>query len=182
MMSDILLETDRLYIRPLQREDLPALQKIKEAIWPELQKWMRWASDDQKTYEALAENFDSFIQNDYKKGGLRLIAIHKETGDIVMCTGLDLTDKPSIFSTGYWGNVKYLGQGYATESTRALIEYAFNKHNAEKILINYYEGNNASKRVIEKCGFKFVKTKAKAHQSFATGEWLDIHCYELSNS
>ncbi|PCH99836.1 MAG: hypothetical protein COB76_04790 [Alphaproteobacteria bacterium] len=181
-MTDIIIETERLYIRQITREDLPDIQKIKEENWGELQKWMSWASNDQKPFSALLKNFEDQVVPDFEKGALRLVAQHKKTDDRVMFSGLDITDQTDVYSTGYWGNLAYLGKGYATEVTKAVLKYAFNVRNAKKITIDYYEGNIASKRVIEKCDFVFVETKPKAHQSFATGEYMDVHCYSIDNA
>lgn len=179
-MSDLTIETERLYIRQIAREDLPRVQKAKVANWAELQKWMVWASDDQKPFQALVENYETRVLKEFTKGALRLVARHKDTNEYVMFSGLDLTDKPDVYSTGYWGNAEHLGRGYATEVTKAILKYAFNEKNAQIITIQYYEGNIASKRVIEKCGFQFVNTAPKAHQTFASGEWLDVHQYEMT--
>jgi RimJ/RimL family protein N-acetyltransferase len=61
-----------------------------------------------------------------------------------------------------------------------VLKYAFEKYGAKKLTLSYYEGNKASRRVIDKCGFEFVETLPKHHQSFATGEMMDEHCYAMT--
>ena len=177
-----MIETERLIIRPPTFTDANAMQAMKEANWEELQKWMSWTSDSQYDMDATIDFITQFAPNDRTKGGLILFAFHKGSGDLVMIGGLNSTDTPNVLSTGYWGNIQYLGHGYATEMTRSVIDFAFTHHGTEKLLIDYYEGNNASKRVIEKCGFQFVETLPKNHKSFATGEMMDEHRYAMTRN
>ena len=49
-------------------------------------------------------------------------------------------------------------KGYATEATKAVIKYGFDKINLHKVQICTKTINKASKRVIEKCGFTYEGT------------------------
>jgi len=179
-MKNIIFETYRLYYRVPTLDDADAMQKIKKANWPELQKWMNWAHDDQLSMDATKTFIETIVQDDLKKGGMVLFAFHKQTHDLVMVGGLNATDTPRVFSTGYWGNIDYLGQGFATEMTKGVLKYAFEHHGADKILISYFDDNVASQRVIEKCGFEFIETKFKNHKCCLNGEMIDEHLYEIT--
>lgn len=56
---------------------------------------------------------------------------------------------------GYWVAQEYQGKGYATEACRALIERAFDELDINQIFATYKKENHASKRVLEKLGFKY---------------------------
>ena len=56
---------------------------------------------------------------------------------------------------GYWIAEEYWGRGYATESSKRLIQYAFDDLNVKEIYATYRIENTASKRVLEKLGFKY---------------------------
>ena len=56
---------------------------------------------------------------------------------------------------GYWIGEPYQGQGYATEASKALIKRAFDDLAIERIYATYKCENIASKRVLEKLGFKY---------------------------
>jgi len=60
---------------------------------------------------------------------------------------------------GYVLNPKYWGNGYIPEAVNCLLDYAFNKFNLDLIWCGHFDFNNNSKRVIEKCGFKYKFTK-----------------------
>ncbi len=51
----------------------------------------------------------------------------------------------------------YQGRGYATETARALMEYAMADKRVRNIRAHTLPEHSASTRVLEKCGFKFVK-------------------------
>lgn len=63
---------------------------------------------------------------------------------------------------GYWIGEPYQGRGYATEASRALIKRAFDDLAIERIYATYKCENTASKRVLEKLGFKYYSQLTNA--------------------
>jgi [ribosomal protein S5]-alanine N-acetyltransferase len=47
-------------------------------------------------------------------------------------------------------------KGYATEAARALVAYAFNIDQVNRVRAHTLPASNASKRVLAKCGFQYV--------------------------
>ena len=96
----------------------------------------------------------------------------KKTGLPIGSIGLhfypttDLTQESDECELGYWIGRPYWGHGYAPEAARAAIEYAFDTLNLTKIWCGYYEGNDKSKRVQQKCGFVFhhISYDVRVHQ------------------
>ena len=60
---------------------------------------------------------------------------------------------------GYWLAQPYWGQGLMTEVVKALIERAFEELGFERLWAGYYDGNERSRRVMEKCGFTYDHTE-----------------------
>lgn len=56
---------------------------------------------------------------------------------------------------GYVLNPKYWGKGIIPEAVNCLIKYGFNELNLDLIWCGHFDFNNNSKRVNEKCGFKY---------------------------
>jgi RimJ/RimL family protein N-acetyltransferase len=56
---------------------------------------------------------------------------------------------------GFVLNPEYWGQGIVPEAAKRLIKYGFEGLNLEMIWVGHYTDNTKSKRVIEKCGFKY---------------------------
>ncbi len=59
---------------------------------------------------------------------------------------------------GYWIGVPFWGRGLIPEAVRELIRYGFEELGLARIWSGYFDGNEKSKRVQEKCGFKFHHT------------------------
>ena len=56
---------------------------------------------------------------------------------------------------GYGISSRYWNKGYGTEAVEAFLEYCFSTLKFEKIYASFFTGNDASKRVMEKCGMKY---------------------------
>ncbi|NMP38555.1 MAG: GNAT family N-acetyltransferase [Clostridiales bacterium] len=88
----------------------------------------------------------------------------KETGLPVGCVGLklgestELTEASDECELGYWLGVPYWGQGIMPEAAREMLRHAFEDCGMQKVWCAYYDGNERSKRVQEKCGFKYERT------------------------
>ena len=66
--------------------------------------------------------------------------------------GIKREDEAEI---GYWIGKDYWGHGYATEALAVLIRYSFVEIGLSSIWCGYFDGNERSRRVIEKCGLKY---------------------------
>lgn len=70
----------------------------------------------------------------------------------------DMTDRDDECEIGYWLGKPFWGQGIMPEATERILQRAFEDLHMEKVWCGYYEGNSKSKRVQEKCGFRYVRT------------------------
>ena len=55
---------------------------------------------------------------------------------------------------GYWVGKPYWNQGICTEALQLILDYYMNVKHFEQIWSDYFVGNPASGRVLEKCGFQ----------------------------
>lgn len=181
-MNDIIFESERLYFRFPRKEDAQEITLAMNEFWDALQQWMSWAHDGLNTLESTQYYIETICAQEREKGGLPLAGFDKKTNKFVILTGFNVTEETASheFLTGYWIAKSFLKQGYATESTKAVLKHAFNQHQATRIITSYYEHNLASKRVMEKCGFVFTHTKPKAHARCSDGTLLDEHCYAIT--
>ena len=96
----------------------------------------------------------------------------------------DLTDRDDECEMGYWLGKPFWGQGIMSEAVKEMLRHAFLDLGMQRVWIGYYEGNTKSKRVQEKCGFKYqwrsenvdvplMHEKRTGHVSLMTKEdWL----------
>ena len=75
----------------------------------------------------------------------------------VLAMNVDTGDGPSRDGVvGYWIGVPYWGQGYATAAATELLRVAFEEKDLGKLRSACLVRNPASRRVLEKVGFRFI--------------------------
>ena len=60
---------------------------------------------------------------------------------------------------GYWIGVPFWGKGYIPEAVREMQRHAFEDLSCRAMWCAYYDGNEKSKRCMEKCGFVYHHTE-----------------------
>src|SRR5580658_7098570 len=103
--------TPRLVLRPPTLGDLDSIQSAKEDAWPDLQRWMAWAFDNQRSRQAMEDAIRRTM--DYQsQAGIALAGFHRSNGDFVVRTALDLTDEPDVLETAYWVALSTWGKAW----------------------------------------------------------------------
>ena len=89
----------------------------------------------------------------------------KQTGEPVGSIGIMFGDglhsaemQENEAEIGYWIGKPYWGQGLIPEAVRRLMQRCFEDLGINAIWCGYYDGNTKSRRVMEKCGFRFHHT------------------------
>ena len=70
----------------------------------------------------------------------------------------DMTDRQDECELGYWLGRPFWGQGIMPEAAEEMLRHAFEDLGMQKVWCGYYDGNLKSKRVQEKCGFRYQWT------------------------
>lgn len=152
----MILETDRLILRPWKEEDAQELYRYAKdqnvgpaAGWPvhtdaqNSRQIIKNVLSKDETYAVVLKGKDSPIGSvGLMVGEDSNIAINKDEGEI-----------------GYWLGVPYWGQGLIPEAVKELMRHGFEDIGLKVIWCGYYDGNKKSWRVQEKCGFKYHHTK-----------------------
>jgi RimJ/RimL family protein N-acetyltransferase len=76
---------------------------------------------------------------------------------------------------GYWLGRAHWGKGIATRVLAALTRYGFERHGMVRLFAGVFDGNVASIRVLEKCGFTCEGVARKA--AFKAGRFVDVLQY-----
>jgi RimJ/RimL family protein N-acetyltransferase len=103
----------------------------------------------------------------------------KESGLFMGCIGFRLP-KPENAEIGYWLGKRHWGQGYATEAARALIDHGFASLPIATVIGECRVINEASRRVMEKCGLRYINSGLRAAP--ARGGALPIDRFCLSRA
>ncbi|MBQ5967051.1 MAG: GNAT family N-acetyltransferase [Clostridiales bacterium] len=145
------IDTGRLLLRAFRHEDAESMLR-------------NWLSDEEvqsmygePVYTSLAqakELIDRYIRQTEEGSAFRWEVIEKDSGECIGQASYFLVDKNNHFGEiEYCISRAFQGKGYATEATRAVIAYGFEKIGFHKVQICCRPSNRSSKRVIEKCGF-----------------------------
>ena len=149
-----ILQIDRLIMEPLQFSDLDSLA----AIWsnPEVTKFLPSRGvpiPREKTEKALA----SFIEHWQKLGYGIWKILEDESDKMVGYGGLRYLEELNEVELLYGLAKEYWGKGIATRAANASVLFGFNQANLDRIIALALPENEASKKVIEKTGFKYEK-------------------------
>ena len=156
---EVLIETERFFIRPLLTEDASGIFKLDSN--PKVHTYL--GNNPIKTL-AEAQNVITLIQKQYKDFGIgRWAIIEKTTGDFVGWTGFKYITEPTnnhvnYYDLGYRLIEKYWGKGVATETAKACLKYAFDVLNLSEVYGICDVENDGSKNVLQKCGMTLVDT------------------------
>ncbi|MGH2900558.1 MAG: GNAT family N-acetyltransferase, partial [Solirubrobacteraceae bacterium] len=82
------------------------------------------------------------------------------------------------FEIGYWVRRTHEGQGYVSESVRALSRFALATLAAQRVEIHCSHRNARSQRVAERCGF-VLEARLRNHLREPDGELRDTMIYSL---
>ena len=151
-----IIETDRLILRRFQYTDDEAMLKY----WIADEKIQSLYSEPiYTTKEAVKELLDKYIGSYEKNDYYRWAITEKNTGECIGQIAYFLVDSKNHFAEiEYCIGSEFQCRGYATEATKAVIAYGFDKMNLHKVQICTKTINAPSKRVIEKCGFTYEGT------------------------
>ena len=149
------LETKRLLLRPWEESDAACLYEY--ARDPAVGPIAGWPAH-QSVEESLAVIRNVF--NGREACAVCLKADGKAIGAIELKLNghTDMTCRDDECELGYWLGKPFWGQGIIPEAAQEMLRHAFEDLGMAKVWAGYYEGNVKSKRVQEKCGFRYQWT------------------------
>ena len=150
------IETDRLVLRRFAYSDDDAMLKY----WVADEKIQSLYSEPvYTTKEAVKGLLDKYIGSYERPDYYRWAITEKGSDECIGQIAFFLVDSKNHFAEiEYCVGSAFQCRGYATEATKALIAYGFDRINLHKVQICTKTINAPSKRVIEKCGFTYEGT------------------------
>lgn len=144
-------ETERLLFRPWKEEDAEELYELAKN--PKIGPRAGWP------VHTSVEHSKAVIQGVLSAEGTYAMIL-KESGKVVGSIGhmfgtANCENTENEAEIGYWIGEPYWGQGLMPEAVKESIRYLKEERGMKQIWCAYFEGNEQSKRVQEKCGFVF---------------------------
>lgn len=154
-VTKIRIETPRLILRSWQETDLQDFYEY--ASVPGVGEMAGWAHHE--SMEKSRQILELFIR-EKKTFALEL----KESGKVIGSLGLEEADRanPELKDkqgreVGYVISKDHWGRGLMPEAVKAVIAYCFDSLHYDFLTCGHFHWNSQSRRVIEKCGFRFLK-------------------------
>jgi len=183
---DLVLETERLRLRPFSHADLDDLWPVVSD--PEFPKHMSWRAHADRAETA------SFIDaaNARVTEGTGVTWAIEHAGHAIGCIGLEgmvwgmralRVDRAEL---GYWLAPAHWKRGLISEAADAAVRCGFHTIGLHKITVGCFVENLASRRVIEKLGFRPVgrleddvwrdgRWWSHLRYEMTAPEWPDVH-------
>ncbi|MBR3293151.1 MAG: GNAT family N-acetyltransferase [Oscillospiraceae bacterium] len=138
------LETERLILDAIRETD-------KEDYFVNVSHDKKVLETFMCQYEQTLDTFDFSVY----LGRENLFAIRlKESGRLI---GLILffNEKDGACEIGYALGSSYWNRGYATEAAEVFLAYLHREKQMHTVCASFFSGNEASRRVMEKCGMRY---------------------------
>jgi ribosomal-protein-alanine N-acetyltransferase len=174
----IKLFTNRLIIRDYVIEDLDDYHNILSD-----NKVMYYLQGIKtKNFEDSRENFMQVIsdQKSEERKFYHFKIENKITNDFIGSIGytvLGNTPYGKLVHMGYFIMEKYWNNGYTTEASKRIIEFAFDENNVYRIHTGCFKDNIYSEKIMQKCGFN--KEAEFKEYIFHDGKFKDRVEYRL---
>ena len=131
-----------------------AVAAVNESLG-HLRPWMAWAAEP-AAEAAMATFLAAGEQLWAQRRDFSYSILEGPEQRVVGGCGLHGRQGPDALDIGYWIHVDRIGQGLATEASRALTDAAFTIEGIERVRIQCDERNVRSARVPEKLGFQLL--------------------------
>jgi len=174
------IATDRLVLRPLRLDDAPRLARI--ANHAEIAR--RLATTPHPYDEKDALDFIARVRAAPAGAACFAITLKGMDEPIGTCGYGPARDRADGAMTetdfGYWLGLDYWGKGYATEAARAVLAHAFERSEVAVLTTDYQLGNDASRRVLVRLGFRLVGPRRR--HSLGAGGDVETMQVELTSA
>ena len=168
-ISNVVLKTDRLVLRPWREADLDDFFEYASA--PGVGEMAGWPHHENK--EATAQILGRFISGKKTfalelKDGISDVP-GSRPGKVIGSLGIETYDEaryPELAplkcrSIGFVLSKDYWGKGLMAEAVKEVLRYVFEDLKLDAVLCSHYDWNMQSGRVQEKCGFRHYRTETR---------------------
>ena len=154
-ITGVVLTTNRLTLRPWRELDLPDFYEY--ASVDGVSQMAGW--NPHRNVEESKMILSRFIS------GKRVFALEHQ-GKVIGSLGIEEYSEKNYpeldelhgREIGYVLSKAYWGKGLMPEAVVAVINWLFSEENLDFIMVGHFDYNAQSRRVIEKCGFQYIKT------------------------
>lgn len=164
------IESKRLILRNWEDGDIEDIVEGLNNI--EVAKWM--AGVPYPYTENDAKQFIQHTKGQDENVKISLAIVLKENNKVIGGTEIrNINRKDGTAGGGIWLNEKYQKNGYGTEAFSIRNKYCFETLKLRRIENGYFRGNEKSRRMQLKLGYKDEGIRRKKFLCLATNEYVD---------
>lgn len=167
---------DRIKLRPLELSDADILYEWENDI----EVW-----NTNGIYNPISkDHIKDFLLNSssYLKDNNDITFAVESITDEDLIGYVQILDYDSINRRAFVGifiQKEFRSSGYGTEALTCIVDYAFRRWNIRMLVAKILSNNEISKRLFEKCGFKY--TASIPEWSWVDGDFVALNYYTLCN-
>ncbi len=151
------IETERLTLRPPHHADYRSWTALRMKSREFLTKWEPIWAEDHLSRKAFTNRVYWSQRSIASGSAVPLFLVRREDDELMGAITLDnIRRGPAQSGTlGYWTGEDFARQGYMREAIHALVHHAFTRLDLSRIEAACLPENTASRRLLEKTGFKY---------------------------
>ncbi len=162
-------------LSPLMAGDARGLFAVVDADRARLGRWLPWVEDTRSERDSARFIADASEERRRRRSLVLGLRVRGELVGTLGLHGVEWCDRSA--EVGYWIAARAEGRGYVTRAARALLRFAFEGADLNRIVLRCAVGNDRSRRVAERLGFREEGLMREAHH--VGGRFLDQHLYAL---
>ena len=179
MPGPVFAEGESVALHTIEEEDLEFVQRGRNH--PEVRRPL--TDVDPRNGEQIQEYFENRVSDDGDGFGFLICVSEQSEGTSPEPVPVGAVHIPWIrgkHGSGmlmYWVLPEHWGNGYVTEATELILDFAFEERRLAKVSAVVLESNVGSQRVLEKLGFEREGVHRK--ETFVDGERRDNYRYGI---
>jgi RimJ/RimL family protein N-acetyltransferase len=169
--------TERLVLRPLRKEDLPAFVAYRRD--PDVARYQTWDTDYSMddAGDMLATQRNGALGR-VRDQWVQLAAVDRADGTVHGdCAARVLTTPRDTAEVGVTLATASQGRGLATEAMRAVVDSLFDDHAMHRVFAETDDRNDAVHRLFERLGFRCEGRLVDA--DWCKGEWVTLRLFAV---
>lgn len=166
------LETERLILRGWEITDLDDFYHYSKN--PKIGPMAGWKPHKNK-------EISKWVLKSFIKNNEMWAIVYKENNKVIGSIGNHRDVKRNLLNArmiGYVLSEEYWGKEIMIEVVKRVVKYLFEEMGYDLVSCYHYDFNSQSKKVIEKCGFKYEGVLRRASELY-DGRIYDDVCYSI---
>jgi len=174
MSASLQLNGDRIFLRPVTEQDIPAYEKhfVDYEVVRHLTDRIPWPYPEDGVRDWVENHILALQGNNRWIWG---IFLHTDTATLIGCIELWRPGTPE--NRGFWLGRAHWGQGLMTEATVLVTDFAFEHLGFETLILSNAKGNRRSARIKEKAGARLIRCEPEGFVDpvYSESELWELH-------